>query len=85
MKTLWRESGRTVRFFIFDGRSAAALVIWFAHWSWWTFYIAVGTLVFFAALERFNYTLPVARRKAMVLMLGKMRRARPWWRQRYYS
>jgi len=85
MKFMWRESGRSVRFIIFDGRSSAALLIYIVHWSWITFYIAASVLAFFAIIERFNYTLPVARRKAMVLLLGKMRRARPWWRQKYYS
>ena len=86
MNLLWRDSGKPVRFFGVDGRVAIGLVLVLAHISLWTVGISAALMVGFAALERFDYTLPNAARKARVLISGRVRWGRdPISRRRYRS
>lgn len=83
--SLWRDSGKTVRFFMFDGRSAFAILLSLVHISKVTLIASASIIVFFAVIEQFGYSLPNARRAAGVLFAGPRRRAMPWWREKYYS
>lgn len=77
MSLLWRDSGRPVRFFGVDGRAAAALLLVLVHISLVTLGVAVGVILFFSLLERFDYTLPNAARKLRVMISGRRKRSRP--------
>ena len=73
MSLLWRDSGKTIRFLGVDGRAALGLLLVLLHISLLTFGIAMGLVIFFSILERFDYTLPNAYRKARCFIAGKKR------------
>jgi intracellular multiplication protein IcmT len=77
----WRDSARTPRFFMVDALAALPLVLLLLHIRLWTFYIAIGTMIFFSILERFNFTVPVFLRWFRSTLAGKVRVARPAWRE----
>lgn len=86
MNILWRNSGKPVRFFGVDGRAAVGLVIVLFHISVVTLSISIFLMVAFAALERFDYTLPNAARKFRVMVSGRKKRAKnPILLRRYRS
>lgn len=76
MNLLWRDTGKTVRFFGVDGRVAIGLVLVLVHISLWTLGISVGLMLVFTLLERFDYTLPNAARKLRVMISGRKKWAR---------
>lgn len=84
MSGMWRDAGRPVRFLTFDGRSAIAILVFMVHISMATLMISVALMVFFWVIERFGYTVPNARRRARVLLMGNTKRAVAWWRVKKY-
>ncbi len=84
MSGLWRDSGRPVRFFMVDGRAAIGILLVLLHISMETFMLAMGIIVTFVVLERFDYTVPNALRRLRSMIAGKKRRAVPSWRKRGY-
>ncbi len=76
----WRDSARGARFFMVDAMSALPLVLFLCHIRLWTFYIALATMIFFGILERFNFTVPVFMRWFRSMLAGRVRVARPTWR-----
>lgn len=76
----WRDSSRQPRFFFVDALAAFPLVIFLLHIRLWTLYIAIASIVFFAILERFNFTVPVFLRFMRGILAGKIRVAKPVWR-----
>lgn len=86
MNLLWRDTGKTVRFFGVDGRAASGLVLVLLHLSFTTLIISALLMVVFSTLERFDYTLPNAARKLRIIISGKKKRAvHPFLRRRYRS
>ncbi len=77
----WRDSARNPRFFMVDALAALPLVLFLLHIRWWTFYLAIATIVFFGVLERFDFTVPVFLRWARSTIAGKIRVAKPTWRE----
>lgn len=75
MSLLWRDTGKTIRFFGIDGRSVVGIAAVLLHISWATLILAVALMVGFAVLERFDYSLPNALRKARLIVAGKKKRA----------
>lgn len=75
----WRDSARRAKFFIIDANATFPLLVFLLHIRLWTFLLAVFTCLFFAALERFGFTLPVFKRWLRCLFAGNDRFARPWW------
>ncbi len=53
----WRDTALPLRFFFFDARVLAALLVFAVHMSLVTFCIAVLGMLFFAALEFFGVTI----------------------------
>lgn len=84
MSLLWRDTGKTVRFFGVDGRATAGLALALLHISSTTLTISFVLIVFFALLERFDYTIPNAARKLRILISGKKKRSKPLSLQRKY-
>jgi intracellular multiplication protein IcmT len=76
----WRDSARTARFFIVDARAAFPLLLFLLHIRWWTFWVALVTMFFFAMLERYGFTLPIFFRFARSFLAGRYKSAAPWWR-----
>lgn len=86
MSLLWRDSGKTVRFFGIDARAVAGLVLVLLHITMVTLSISIFLMVSFALLERFDYTLPNAARKFRVMISGRRKRATsPMTLRRYRS
>ena len=79
--THWRDSARSARFFVVDARAAFPLLLFLLHIRWWTFAIAVISIVFFAILEHYGFTVPVFLRTVRTFLAGPRKIAIPWWRQ----
>lgn len=79
---MWRDTGRRVRFFGFDGRLTIFLVIFAVHISYFTLGLAIFAMGVFYVLEYKGYSLSNALRKIGVLIVGKSRPAVHWWRRR---
>jgi intracellular multiplication protein IcmT len=77
----WRDSARNPRFFMVDALTALPLVLFLLHIRKWTFILAILTTIFFGVLERFNFTLPVFIRWARSSFAGRVKIAKPNWRQ----
>jgi intracellular multiplication protein IcmT len=75
----WRDSARSPKFFFVDAYAAFPLLAFLLHIRWWTFFLALSSIAFFALLERFGFTLPVFKRILRVFLAGNHRIARPWW------
>ena len=73
MSLLWRDSGKAIRFLGVDGRAAIGLLLVLLHISLITVACSFLVVVFFSVLERFEYTLPNALRKARSFLAGKKR------------
>lgn len=77
----WRDSARNVRFWIVDFRACFPLVIFLVHIRLWTFIFAITTTLFFAALERYGFTVAVFLRWFRAYLAGPRKIAQPWWRR----
>jgi intracellular multiplication protein IcmT len=75
----WRDSARSVRFFIIDAAAAFPVFLFLLHIRLWTFIVAVIAMLFFTLLNRFGYSIPVFLRYARGLLAGKRKVASPWW------
>lgn len=76
----WRDSARRPRLFMIDALAAFPLVIFLLHIRAWTFYLAIIATIFFAVLERFSFTVPVFMRWVRSTLAGRIRVAKPVWR-----
>jgi intracellular multiplication protein IcmT len=76
----WRDSARTPRFFFMDSLAAFPLFIFILHIRLWTFFLALGIMLFLIILERFKFTIPVFFRWLRATLAGPIRVAKPWWR-----
>ena len=79
--THWRDSARSARFFFVDARAAFPLLLFLMHMKLWTFIIAIVTMIFFALLEKYGFTLPVFGRWFRNFLAGPNKSAQPWWKR----
>lgn len=77
----WRDSARSIKFFIWDGKVMFPLIIFFVHIRWWTLILAVGAIIFFTILNRFGFTPIVFYRWFRSKLAGKRKISMPWWLQ----
>lgn len=77
----WRDSARNPRFFFVDALAALPLVLFLVHVRLWTFILAIVTMIFFAVLEKFQFTVPIFMRWLRSTLAGRVRVARPEWRE----
>lgn len=77
----WRDSARTVRLWIVDFRACFPLLFFLLHIRLWTFLLAVIAIVFFAALERYGFTVSVFLRWFRSFLAGPRKIAQPWWKR----
>lgn len=75
----WRDSAKSVRFFMLDGKTAFPMLLWLMHISWWTFGIALSATVFFTILRHYGYTVQVFARRIRCLISGPRKAAIAWW------
>lgn len=75
-----RNSGKRVKFFIFDAYLGVSLFLLMLSWSLYMLGFVIISMIFFYVLEYKGYTLPNALRKIHVVLSGKVKKAVPWWR-----
>lgn len=75
MQDHWRNTARITRFFMFDARAAAPLLLFIMHMRLWTLILAIFVIIVFAILERFGLTVTIALRRFRVWILGPTRPA----------
>jgi intracellular multiplication protein IcmT len=75
----WRDSARSVKFFIWDGKTAFPLVIFLLYMSWLTLGVTIGTITFFTVLNYFGYRIDVFFRLLRNKIAGPRKVAIPWW------
>lgn len=75
----WRDSARSIRFFIWDGQAAFPMLLFLLHMRIWTLLVAVGAMMFFTILNRYGFTPIVFFRWLRNLASGKRKISRPWW------
>lgn len=78
---MWRNTGKRVKFFIFDAYLVASFVLLLLFQSMITLYILIVTFVFFYYLDYKGYSLPNALRKIHFILSGKTKRAVHWYRR----
>jgi intracellular multiplication protein IcmT len=76
----WRDSARLTRFFIIDYRAAFPFLLFLLHIRWWTFLIALVTVIFLAILERYGFTVTVFARLFRSILAGSRKTSIPWWK-----
>ncbi len=76
----WRDSARSARFFMVDARAAFPLFFFLMHIRLWTAGLVVVSVVFFAILEHYGFTLPVFWRWLRAFLAGARKSAQPWWK-----
>lgn len=73
----WRNTARPARFLGLDAKATFPVFIWMCRVAWWTFFIAVASILFFWFLERFGYNVTVLYRmirlKISEFFLGDLR------------
>lgn len=77
----WRDSARSVRFFIWDGKAAFPMLLFLMHIKVWTFVVALATMMFFSILNRYGFTPIVFGRWLRSFIAGRRKMAMPWWVQ----
>ena len=77
--THWRDSARSIRFFIFDAKAAFPFVLLLLHVRWWTFFLALAAAIAFTILNHFGLSIAVFLRMFRSFMAGKRKIASPWW------
>ncbi len=77
----WRDSARAARFFFVDARAAFPLLLWLLHMRIWSFILAIVTMIFFALLEKYGFTLSVFVRWLKNFLGGPHKAAHPWWKK----
>lgn len=77
----WRDSARSARFFLVDARAAFPLFLFLLHIRTWTFVLAIVSMLFFATLERYGFTVPVFLRWLRAFLAGPRKVATPWWKE----
>lgn len=83
--TSWRESGRMVKFFIFDGRLMIFILLCIMFPKLYLFILTLIAMLFFYFLEYIGYTLPNAIRKILIIISGKKKNGVHYWRQLNYK
>ena len=76
----WRDSSRSVRFWIIGYQAVFPLLIFLLHIRLWTFIVAIFATAFFALLERWGYTAQVFLRWLRAFIAGPRKIAQPWWK-----
>ena len=75
--TNWRYTAKYPRaFWILDARLAWPVLLWFAHFSWWTFALALAACTLNAMLWYLALPVPMAMRRLQASLRGWPRQPR---------
>jgi intracellular multiplication protein IcmT len=77
----WRDSARSVKFFIWDGRVTFPILLFLFYIHIWTFIVAIFAMIFFSLLIRYGFTPIVFFRWFRNLLSGSRKISLPWWHQ----
>ena len=75
----WRDSSREPRFFFVSANAAYPILLLLIHIRWWTFLLALGTILVLATLEHFGLTPQKFIRVFRVFLVGKYKYRKGWW------
>jgi intracellular multiplication protein IcmT len=78
--THWRDSARSARFFMVDARAAFPIFLFLMHIRAWTGLLVVFSMVFFAVIEHYGFTVPIFLRWLRCLIAGPVKSSQPWWK-----
>jgi intracellular multiplication protein IcmT len=79
--THWRDSAHTARFFFVDARAAFPLVFFLLYIHLWSFILAVVTMIFFALIEKYGFSVIVFGRWIRSFIAGPFKSSDPWWKK----
>ena len=68
----WQDTALRLQLGPFDASVLIPLVLWFYHWRWWTFYTALGGVVFFIGLNMYGLTPVTFWRSLRCRLLGRV-------------
>lgn len=77
----WRDSARPVKLFAWDAKAVFPLVFCLIFPALWTLALAVLTIIFFAVLNRYGFSIAVFSRWLRTTLAGNRKIAKPWWSQ----
>lgn len=77
----WRDSARSIKFFIWDGKAVFPFVFALMYLRIWTLALAFLTMVFFTILNRYGFSISVFGRWLRSTFAGKRKITVPWWIQ----
>jgi intracellular multiplication protein IcmT len=75
----WRDSARSVKFFMLEGEAVFPFIILLIHWSFWTLGIAIGATLFFSVLIHYGLNMRTFFRILRSFIAGKRKYVHPWW------
>lgn len=76
MSLLWRNTGLNPQIGPLDARSIFPISLWLLHMAWWTFSIAVLSILALVVLGKLGIPVNVAMRRFISLFLGRRRPTR---------
>ena len=82
---MWRNTMLPVRVYVVDARGLIPLMVVLVHIRVWTFYVALGGIAVFTALEWLGLTFPAAVRTVRRWIVGSRRAAIPAWKKRRFA
>lgn len=77
--SIWRHASQVPTMFSIPCIAYIPIFGWLFHMRWWTFWLAVGTIVAYAILAKFGFTFRVLWQRALHILRGSRVFARPWW------
>lgn len=75
----WRDSARSIKFFIWDGRVTFPIILFLFYIHIWTLIAVISSMIFFSILIRYGFTPIVFCRWLRDLLAGRRKIAMPWW------
>lgn len=85
MNNYWRDSGREIKFWIFDWKlSITVLILIFNASRLWAYVLVFITLMFFQYLNKKGYNLSNFIRYINSKLIGKKAHGKPYWFRRKY-
>ncbi|MDF1654744.1 MAG: IcmT/TraK family protein [Coxiellaceae bacterium] len=75
----WRDSARSIRFFMLDGKSVFPLILVLIYPRLWTVIVAVIATIFFSLLNRYGLTVNIFYRWFRNKAAGNRKYSNPWW------
>lgn len=77
--THWRDSARSLKFFIWDAKVIFPILLFLFYIHIITLILVIATIMFFSILLRFGFTPMVFLRWLRNLIAGRRKISLPWW------